>query len=213
MMNTQIRNGDSTKVTPQNSYEFDLFKKVVKDSWRSNLVEGKSDPKNLQTIQLLDEHSAKMEMLLKNLDYEAICMQNIISNSKHMSIPELKNYLTLIEKLAVGYQHIFTSDITDIILIGLTSKARDLKSIKKYHESLLSGIESNLNSYNGKSSKEEKMLNQIAMELHKRNKGVFKFLRKGEIKLLEKIITSKKRRIVKYTKRISTYSSLISKLK
>ncbi len=198
---------------PISSFETDILRKVIKDSWRGKLLSDKTEPKSAATVELLDEHAAKMEVLLKNLDYEAICMQNIISNSKHMSIPELRSYLMFIEKLAIGYQHIFTTDITDIILIGLTSKARDLKSIKKYHESLVGGIEKNLSRYTGRSSKEEKALNQIAAELHKKNKGVFKFLRKGEITLMQKAINSKRRKLTRYTKRINGYSMLISRLK
>ena len=195
------------------SFETDIMRKVIKESWRGKLLDQKAEPSSVATIQLLDEHAAKMEVLLKNLDYEAICMQNIIGNAKHMSVPELRSYLIFIEKLAVGYQHIFTSDITDIILIGLTSKARDLKTIKKYHESLISGIEKSLSKYTKKSSKEEQLLNEVATELHKKNRGVFKFLRKGEISLMQRVLKSKKKKLTKYSKRIGNYSLLISKLK
>ncbi len=215
MVNTTQSHNNENK-SPQvfnSSFETDILRKVVKDSWRGKLLDEKTEPHGSATIQLLDEHAARMEVLLKNLDYEAICMQNIIGNSKHMSIPELRSYLAFIEKLAVGYQHIFTTDITDIILIGLTSKARDLKSIKKYHEKLVSGIEKNLTTYTSKSSKEERVLNQIATELHKKNKGIFKFMRKGEITLMQKVINSKKRKLNRYSKRINNYSQLISKLK
>ncbi|MEM0201284.1 MAG: hypothetical protein QXD23_02660, partial [Candidatus Micrarchaeaceae archaeon] len=147
------------------SFEGEALRRVIKETWRGKLLEN-SDPKSAISLQLLDEHVAKMEVLLKNLDYEAICMQNIISNSKHMTTPELRSYLTFIEKLAVGYQNIFTPEITDIILIGLTSKARDLRSIKKYHELLIYGIENKVNSYGTRINKEEKALNQIAHELN-----------------------------------------------
>ena len=132
---------------------------------------------------------------------------------QHLQMNLLKSYLTFIEKLAVGYQNIFTPEITDIILIGLTAKARDLRSIKKYHELLISGIERKVGSYNTRMSKEEKALNQIARELNKKNKGIFKFLRSGEIQLMQKIINNKKRKLTKYGKKTSNYSQLISKLK
>lgn len=209
---TQTKDNIRQDVNSTTSFEGAALRRIIKETWRGKLLEN-ADPRTAVSLQLLDEHVAKMEVLLKNLDYEAICMQNIISNSKHMSTPELKSYLSFIEKLAVGYQNIFTPEITDIILIGLTAKARDLRSIKKYHESLISGIEKKAGSYSTKISKEEKALNQIARELNKKNKGIFKFLRKGEIQLMQKIISNKRRRLTRYSKKNSSYSQLISKLK
>ncbi len=211
MVNIQTKD-NVRQETPQTTFEGVALRRIIKETWRGKLLET-ADPKSAVSLQLLDEHVAKMEVLLKNLDYEAICMQNVISNAKHMTTPELKSYLAFIEKLAVGYQNIFTPEITDIILIGLTAKARDLRSIKKYHESLISGIEKKVGSYSSRMSKEEKALNQIARELNKKNKGIFKFLRTGEIRLMQRIITNKKRRLTKYGKKTSNYSQLISKLK
>ncbi|MGC8479116.1 MAG: hypothetical protein ACP5M9_00390 [Candidatus Micrarchaeia archaeon] len=211
MVNMLQKDGINTN-NRVNTFEEEAMRKVIKESWRGKLLDN-SEPKTAGTLQLLDEHAAKMEVLLKNLDYEAICMQNIIINSKHMSLPELRSYLLFIEKLAVGYQSIFTPDITDIILIGLTSKARDLRSIKKYHESLISGVEKNVVKYSSRISKEEKALNQIAAELNKKNRGIFKFLRKGEIRIMQRIITSKKRKLSKYNNKSKKYLQLVSKLK
>jgi hypothetical protein len=211
MVNIQTKD-NRQEISSTSSFEGVALRRIIKETWRGKLLET-SDPKSVISLQLLDEHVAKMEVLLKNLDYEAICMQNVISNAKHMTTPELKSYLTFIEKLAVGYQNIFTPEITDIILIGLTAKARDLRSIKKYHELLISGIERKVGSYNTRMSKEEKALNQIARELNKKNKGIFKFLRSGEIQLMQKIINNKKRKLTKYGKKTSNYSQLISKLK
>lgn len=190
--------------------EKNILRKVIRESWHQKTGENNVDAK---ITQVLDEHAAKMESLLGSFDYGALCMPNILQNSKRMSYKELVAYLSLLESLGIGYKHWFNSEFANIFLAGLIMKARDTNAITRHLNAFMTGIEKRMNYYKLKSEKENKNLDALIIEYEARNSGLFKFLRKREVNLLRRMITSKTRRIKRLSKKKERYSGLVAKVK
>ena len=131
-MDVAIKNEPEKPVLkfPNNNFISKALRRVVSEEWQKMSTDQKFS-------QTLNEHASRMEELLGSYDYGAICMPNIISNSKKMNHRELISYLSLVESLGIGYTHWFGSDFANIYLAGLTLKARDTRSISKYLNTFL----------------------------------------------------------------------------
>ena len=82
--------------------------------------------KSRQIIATIEGHAANMQRILDSYDYEIFCMPNIVSASKTMTGEDFDTYLKFIESIATGYYSVFDKDLTTLILVGLTYKARNL---------------------------------------------------------------------------------------
>lgn len=202
--------GDKDRINDNETFEKGILRKVIRESWRSNSVQANADPK---VSQILDEHATRMESLFGSFDYGALCMPNIISNSKRMSYKELVAYLSLLESLGVGYKHWFNSEFANIFLAGLILKSRDTNSAKRYLDSFMSRLEQRLTYYNSKTDKENQSLDALILEFEKKNSGMFRYFRKGEISLLKRMINMKTGRLKMVSKRKERYSNISLKVK
>lgn len=192
------------------TFEKGILRKVVRESWRGKIAESTTNPR---AAQILDEHASKMEDLFGTLEYGALCMPNIIANSKKMSERELTAYLTILESLGAGYKSNFNSDFANIILAGLILKARDQYSVLKHLNVFTGGIEKKLSSYKSAMEMENKDLSTLMEELEAKDSGLFRFFRKGEIRLLKRLIAMKSKRLKVLQKRSGRYSGIMMKVK
>ncbi len=183
------------------------LRRVIRENWQS----GANADQKLN--QILSEHATRMESLLGSFDYGAICMPNIISNSKRMTYKELVAYLTLLESLGVGYKQWFNNEFANIFLAGLTLKARDTHAIAKHLDSFMSGMEKRIAYYESKSSRENKGIEELIMEFEKKNGGFLRFFRKGELAALRKMINMRTGNLKTLSKRRERYSNIVVKVK
>ncbi len=195
-------------------YEDQVLKRVIKESWRGKLQGTQST--NGQA-ELLESHAIKMEQITDSYDYESFCMNNLIGNAKNMTALELKAYLSYIEKLALGYRHYeqrMGTNITDLLLIGLTIKARDLRSMRIYYDKLFGSLEKQIDRYVAQSARTAKSLRDDNELLYrKENSFITRIFGKGEIELLKQRVASKRKRITKLSRRVERTATVVHKAK
>ena len=208
------KENDAKKINAQiqgETFEKDILKRVIRENWNVML----KDTKKSDTIALnmLNEHAAKMGRMLKTFDYEALCVPNIITNSKGMSTGELRAYLNFLEMLATGYSYGFDNEFVSTFLAGLTLKSRDLLSIKKHFDRFIEGVEGKSLRYNALSKMEEQRLGLLHADIKKRESSFFRFFKKGEISLLTEQSAWRAKRIKRYSDRALRYSNLLLRTK
>ncbi len=186
------------------------MRRIIKESWRKTLPEIQ---RNNGTEEVLDSHASRMGQMLNNYDYEAICMQNVIANTKHMNMGELKAYLSTIERLAAGYQQRVGDELANVIIIGITTKAKDLQIAQRYYQTLVSGVERVLSRSVAASEQEAKSLRTFSAILYSKETSIFRFFKKGEIGLLRSVVATKRRRITKLSRRIERYARVSHRAK
>ncbi len=192
------------------TFEKGILRKVLRESWQDGILKNATtDPK---VSRMLDEHASKMESLLGSFDYSAICMPNIISNSRRMSYKELVAYLALMESLGIGYRHRFDGELANIFLAGLTLKARDTHSASRYLEGFMTAVGKRLSYYSSKGEKENKELGLLVAELDSKSSGFLRFFRKGEISALKRMVSMKRGRSTALSKRREKYSNILIKV-
>lgn len=201
---------DKEKTEANETFEKGILRKVVRESWQGNTAKNAVDPR---VTQILNEHASRMESLLGGFDYAAICMPNIITNSKRMSYKELVAYLTLMESLGIGYKHWFNSEFANIFLAGLTLKARDTHSAARHLEGFISGMERRLSYYKLRAEKENKSIDSLILEFESKNSGFLRFFRRGELSLLKRMINLRSRNTRTFSKKKERYSNIVMKVK
>lgn len=196
------------KSTTNSDFISNALRRIVREHWQTKIS---SDQKS---IQILNDHASRMETLLGSFDYGAICMPNIILNSKKMNQRELVVYLSYIESLAIGYKlWLGDNDSANIFIAGLTLKARDTRSVSKYLDSFMGRMESKTSYYERRTYKENKNIEGLILELEKRNNGFFRFLRKGEINVLRRMINMHHKNSKKLSRRKDKYSGIMENIK
>ncbi len=207
-MDAAIKNEPEKTVLkfPNNDFISKALRRVVSEEWQKMSTDQKFS-------QILNEHASRMEELLKSFDYGAICMPNIISNSKKMSHRELISYLSLVESLGIGYTHWFGSDFANIYLAGLTLKARDTRSLSKYLNNFLTRMETKANYFETRALKENKTIDELITELERKSKGPLRFLRKGEINALRRMIKMRYSSNKRYLLKRAKYSKIVTNVK
>ena len=192
------------------TFEKGILRRVVRESWQTGAAKNSSDPK---LAQALDDHATRMENLLNTFDYGALCMPNIIVNSKRMSYKELTAYLSYLEALGTGYKHWLNSESASIFLAGLTLKARDVHAATRYVDRFLSDMDRRLSIYGKNADKENASLDMLIAEFEAKNSGIFKFFRKGELSLLKSMIKLRSRRLRRFYKGKAKYSDIVVRVR
>lgn len=197
---------DDREAKAHETFEKGILRKIIRQNWEN----ASADPR---VSQALEEHASRMETILGTLDYGAICMPNVISNSKRMSPKELTAYLALIESLGVGYKSWFNSEFANIFVAGLTLKARDTHSALRYLEGFVSSMEKRISYYQKLSEKENKTLEQLIAEYEGKNSGILRFFKKGELNALSRMINLRKRKAYALSRKATKYNEIIIKTK
>ncbi len=192
------------------SIEKGILRSVVRESWKGKIADTKNGNR---LISVLDDHASRMEHILDTFDYGALCMPNIISNSKHMTISELASYLAAVEAIATGYSYKFNSEFVNIFIAGLTLKSRDPYSITRHFNNYVSELEAKHNHYMAKAEKENKTVNELASKLKSSESSIFRFLRSREIRVLRKRIDKRLTRATRFSGRAERFSGIVSKMR
>ncbi len=187
--------------------EVNTLNKLLKDSWRANLED--QSRLNKHPLSVFEDHALNMRDLLNAYDYEIFSIPNIISHSKQMSKGEIKAYISSLEAIAFGYRYKFDSELTNLLLTGLTLKAKDFKTIARYYTSLLDDLERNLARYQKELGKENKKFDTLVVELKSNESSLLRFLKKKRIVLLRRVIARRTIKIKRIQKRAVRYEWLI----
>lgn len=187
--------------------EADAVKKVVRENWECKLKEKGTD------LDILNDHAAFMSRELSTIDYETLCMQNIAARAKHMSRGELLAYTKTIEALALGYKSRFGADFSGLLVAGVTLISKDAKTVRKHFDYFISHLSSGAVRCDKLIGKENGRLVSLDTELAKKNSGILRFFRKGDILRLRRSIRSRQIRIKRLEGRKRRYVSLAEQVK
>lgn len=189
----------------------ETLKIVIRQHWREKLTEVEKS-KGKQVSAEIDAHLSNINAVIDPIDYEAFCVPNIIQHSKHMQKEDFSAYLRLIEAMAVGYSEHLGKDLTNLILIGVTSKGRSVGSAEKYLGLLLTDINKRMNYYQNNINKRSKGINIMYGRLRAHNSSVLRFFRKRKITMLSKRIDYRTKELDVLQGRLQKYNGIITKI-
>jgi len=113
--------------------ERSAIKKVIRESWQSE-VEDKGE-----TASMLNSHVASMQAFIGTLDYEALCMRQLINTTKHMSESMREEYLHAIESFASAYAQVYHSKkLLSLMLVGIVHSSKSPEAVEKYTNEIFS---------------------------------------------------------------------------
>lgn len=185
-----------------------VIKNVVRDDWEMTAKRGNA------SIVMLNKASEFMRREMNSMDYEAICMKNIVAHSQVMPKEDLKNYVCTIQALETGYKRKYGQEVANLLMVGVTSVARDPQSAKKHLDSLLSDIYCSANACNAATIRESTRVQDLSRELQRREASVLnRIFKRGEIVRIKSRIGGKKSRIVKIERKKEKYLDLADTIK
>ncbi len=196
---------------PSETFEAGILKNVIRETWHGDT---KTRGEDKQLLWQLDLHANNMKSILDSLDYEISAMPLVASNTASMDKGDVKAYLAHLETIALGYSHMIGYDLTNLLMIGLARKAKNLQSVVYYTNVLFDNLENRQKRYEKRIDTEngsmERLYNEIAMH---NASFISRLFRKGEIRNLNHKLSGKNARVTKLKGRHVRYSSLLSKLK
>ena len=184
-----------------------VIKNVVRNDWE--ICARKSNT----SIVLLNKISEFMRNEM-TMDYEALCMKNIAAHSQQMPKEDLKQYVCMLQALQTGYRTKYGQEIANLLMVGVTSVARDSQAAKKHFDSLLSGIYGSADACNAAAVKESTKVQDLSRTLQAREASVIsRIFKKGEIRSIKKRIGARKGRIARIERRKEKHLDLANALK
>ena len=190
----------------------DMLKGIVRQHWHDKLDSmDKINGKALATE--IDMHLANITAIIDPLDYEVFCVPNMIAHSKHMSRDEFSRYLRLMESMAYGYSSIFGSDIAGLALIGISSKAKNVSGVERYHRLLSAHVESKIKTYHGKIEKRKRHVDGLYLRMKMHERSILRFFRKGKISMLTKRIDYGIRRVESLNYKFDKFNGVYRNIK
>jgi hypothetical protein len=208
---TRAAEEDRANQVQNSTVEADILKQVIRENWRAGL--GESIKINKAVAGIYDEHAAAMRKMLNSIDYELHSMPNIVTNTKKMRKDEITLYLSSIEAIALGYYDMLDTDLTNLILIGLSHKAKDLKTVSKYLTLLTAEIERRINAYKGRATRESTRLDALYGELKVNEKGILRIFRRRKITRLRGRTNTRAFRLTRLRVKENKYSELLANVK
>jgi len=185
-----------------------VIKNVVRDDWEISAKKGNA------SIVLLNKVSEFMRNEMNSMDYEAICMKNIAAHSQVMPREDLRNYIYTIQALETGYKRRYGPEVSNLLMVGVTSVARDPRSARKHLDSLLNDIYCSADACNAATIKESTRVQDLSRELQKKEANfIIRLLKKGEIVRIKSKIGGKKGKIDRIERKKEKYLDLAKTLK
>ncbi len=210
-MNTAIEKATPNRDRERTQAESEMLKDIVRRNWHGKLeIIDKSGTKNLAAE--MEGHILNMSDLVDALDYEVFCVPNIISHSKHMSKEDFGKYLKLMEAMAEGYSAMFGRDIAGLALIGISSKAKNVNGVERYHKLLASHIESRANRYHSSIEKGKKRMDGIYLRMRSYERGLLRFFMRGKRDRLARRIDRGLERMYQLNSRYDRLNSIYRKV-
>ncbi len=191
-----------------------FLKGMVRQQWASKLESSVNDKQlSKQMIAKIETHISNMNGIVDQLDYELFCIPHIISHSKHMAKEDLYKYLGLVESIAVGYSSIHGKMITSLLMIGLTSKAKNFGGAEKYYNAVSGDIESKLSTFNRFIERKNARIDRLSSLAARHNRGIFRIFRRKRVASINRRITRSRKRIEMLKKSASSISDIQRSMK
>ncbi len=189
----------------------DTLKTIIRQHWKETL-DGIDKSKSKTIAMELETHISSMNSVVDPMDYEAFCIPNIIQHSKHMSKEEFSTYLRLIESMAIGYSDHLGKELTNLVLIGVTSKGRSATSAERYLALLLKDINNRANYYQLHINKRSRHVYALSSRLRAHQSSILRVFKRRRIRHLSKTISSKNREIEIMKDRLARCNVIISRI-
>lgn len=202
-------NSGRPSLTERSSAGF--LKDVIRRQWYDAI--GTDKVKSHATAAEIDLHIANMNALIDPLDYEIHCIPRIVSHSKQMQKEEFARYLKQIEALATGYSSMLGKELTGLLLIGLTTKARSTKGVEKYHKMLSDEIDGKIQLYGTRIERRKVRIDRLSLKAVSYRRGIFSFFRRGKVLMLNKRIYSTTRRVEALNKKFDRLNGIKMSMK
>ena len=206
---------ESIGYSAKNGYDnrhSDTLKTVVRQYWKEKLdkLESSDKSKRGHVGVALERHLSNMTPFIDPIDYEAFCVPNIIQHSKHMQREDFLAYLGLIEAIGVGYSSHVGKELTNLLLIGITSKGRSVSSAERYLATLTKELNEKADYYKGMIDKKNRSICSMAKRLDSHQSSLFRFFRRRKISLLNRRIRFRNRELAEMKGMLDRYSGIIS---
>lgn len=184
-----------------------VIKNVVRNDWEMSAKNGNA------SIALLNKISEFMRSEM-SMDYEALCMKNIAAHSQAMPKEDLRQYVCMLQALQTGYKTKYGQEVANLLMVGVTSVARDSQSAKRHFDSLLSGIYGSAEAWNAAAVRESTKVQDLSRELQAREASIIsRIFKKGEIRSIRKRIGVRKGRIARMERKKEKRIGLADALK
>ncbi len=190
----------------------EMLKDVVRQHWHQKL-DGTDKAKVKALANEIDIHLANITNVVDPLDYEIFCVPNMISHSKHMSRDEFDKYLRLMESMAYGYSSVFGSDVAGLALIGISSKAKNVSGVERYHKLLSAHVESKIKTYHSKIEKRKRHVDGLYFRVRTHERSILRFFRRGRISKLTRRIDYGIRRVESLNYKFDKFNGIYRNLK
>ena len=196
--------GEETTQAPQQTK--DLLRSVVRQNWHGKAVaEDKVKSRNL--VPAIESHIANITPFIDPIVYEMHCIPSIVSHSKYMSSEEFGKYLGLMESMAVGYTSTLDKEIAELVMIGVTAKARSIGGAERYHKRLLEDVESRIRFYRTGIDTRKNRIGVLYFKVKGHERSIFRFLRKGKIVRLNKRISVNARKVDSLSRKLNKFGA------
>jgi hypothetical protein len=120
----------------------------------------------------------------------------------------------MLQALQKGYKQKYGQEVANLLMVGVTSVARDSQSARKHFDSLLGDIYSSADRCNIAAVRESTRVQNLSRELQAKEASVItRIFKKGEIRRIRARIDGKKGRIAKIERKKEGYISLAKSLK
>ncbi len=193
-----------------NSYEAEIFRRVIKENWKSRV----SDENSKQVVAMLEEHAAFMQKLFNSYEYEIVSLPNVIATCKRLSRAETRQYLKMIEALAVGYKRRYNEHMVSLLLAGLAIKAKDIDAAKRYFGLLTGELEGKVTYYSTAANAQNRRIDAMNFTLSCMEASLFaRFFKKGELRQLKKKLDRGAKKKRKLEERRVKYYNMLSAIR
>ncbi|MDE1822827.1 MAG: hypothetical protein KGH69_02970 [Candidatus Micrarchaeota archaeon] len=186
-----------------------ILKSVIRNNWQSKM-DASERHVNKKLLEEIEQHASNMYGILNGYDYEALCIPNIMANAKHMSKEDFRTYLRLMESMAIGYSNLLDREIANLLMIGLTSKTRNLGSAQRYFELLSKDIEQRVGIYNRIIERHGRKSDAMLARLKTTERNIFRIFMKRRIRVIKKAISKSASKKQRFEEKKIRYSKLMS---
>lgn len=188
-------------------------KKVLREELESKTVEDVKSPALNVDVGVLGNTGEFLRSQLYSMGHYVVCMKNIVANSKRMPAYERKAYAQMIIALTTGYKSVFGPEFGSLLVVGVTSVAKDLRSTRKHFDSFTDFLYSKAGVYNEALEKQMKIADRISSKLKVSESSKLRFFKKKKIARLRKSLSRKITKTATLQTKKSKYAKLADSLK
>lgn len=203
--------GDKEREKGEQGVETDMLKTVIRQHWQSK-IEGQEKLAAKRMMADIEAHATNMHKILDTFDYDVLCIPNIIAHSKGMSRTDLRQYMGVMESLATGYANVLDTELTNLLMVGVTNKAKNVSSATRYFELLSKDLSGKVARYDERIGVQSKRKEALSQRLSRMEGSIFRFLMGRRILVLRKKVSVRHARIGRLQAKKQKYNDLMERM-